>query len=643
MSPAPAPSPAAPAGNPGPVPPSTAFSWSSLLVFGAGYGLIEALGHRLTPEGAPFPAFCLASGLYLATLLRLPLRVWPLVAATAFAVQLLWGLHLERPLFAGLCFTLAHTVEACAGALMVRHFVGSPVAFNRPQTAMRFVIVAAGLAPAVGAALGTLLLPLHTPGAAGLQSALLWWSTDAVGILLVAPLLLGPPLPLAHAHALRWLGRATILAAIAVLSWLAIGLELQLGIGLKFLVIPAIAWTAVRFGQRFGAAAILVAAGSFALSSVQGAEATARALDAQAGHTVAIQLFMTMLGVGNLGICALLEERRRREDALRRQEAQLDEALGLAHLAHWEFDAATTTLTFNDRFYALYGTTAEREGGYTMPAERYAREFLPPEDAPLVAAEVRRALAATEPNAEWQLEHRIIRRDGALRHVAVRIRAIVDAHGRPVGTHGANQDITDRIQTLAALHESEAKFATAFRVSPLPMAIRDLETGRYLDVNERCLALMGYTRAEVVGHSPVEIGWMAPEDRERNESALASTGAVNDQELHLRRKDGSMVVCLYSTHGIRIGGRPCVLSTTIDITARKEAERQLHQKMAELQATNTELTRFNLVATDRELRMIELKQEINELCRRTGQPPRYPLDFLDHDPVPHPAAPPRPA
>jgi len=39
------------------------------------------------------------------------------------------------------------------------------------------------------------------------------------------------------------------------------------------------------------------------------------------------------------------------------------------------------------------------------------------------------------------------------------------------------------------------------------------------------------------------------------------------------------------------------------------------------------LARFNRAAVGRELRMIELKREINEMCGQLGQPPRYALDF----------------
>lgn len=63
-----------------------------------------------------------------------------------------------------------------------------------------------------------------------------------------------------------------------------------------------------------------------------------------------------------------------------------------------------------------------------------------------------------------------------------------------------------------------------------------------------------------------------------------------------------------------------------DITQWKKAEEEIKQRVEELNAANEELTRFNNAAVDRELRMIDLKKEINELCSRAGLPPRYALD-----------------
>jgi len=70
-----------------------------------------------------------------------------------------------------------------------------------------------------------------------------------------------------------------------------------------------------------------------------------------------------------------------------------------------------------------------------------------------------------------------------------------------------------------------------------------------------------------------------------------------------------------------------VLFSVLDITEVKRGEAALRQAHAELQARAEELTRFNKVAVGRELRMIELKKEINELCQHHGEPSRYALDF----------------
>jgi hypothetical protein len=64
---------------------------------------------------------------------------------------------------------------------------------------------------------------------------------------------------------------------------------------------------------------------------------------------------------------------------------------------------------------------------------------------------------------------------------------------------------------------------------------------------------------------------------------------------------------------------------TVDITARKQAEIALRRQAGELARSLEELSRFNKAMVGRELRMVELKQEINDLCTQLGRPPRYRL------------------
>jgi two-component system, chemotaxis family, CheB/CheR fusion protein len=56
-------------------------------------------------------------------------------------------------------------------------------------------------------------------------------------------------------------------------------------------------------------------------------------------------------------------------------------------------------------------------------------------------------------------------------------------------------------------------------------------------------------------------------------------------------------------------------------------EEETRRRAEELRATNEELNRFNEAMVGRELRMIELKQEIDALCAEFGRPLRYQLDF----------------
>ena len=137
-------------------------------------------------------------------------------------------------------------------------------------------------------------------------------------------------------------------------------------------------------------------------------------------------------------------ERTHIEQALIENEQILAETMDMAKLVNWEYNYSSHLFTFNDRFYALYGTTAEQEGGYTMDAQRYTSEFVYPADVALVTEEAMKTVNTTDPHFISDFEHRIIRRDGDIRYFSVHVRAIFDEEGMLIMTHGANQDITER-------------------------------------------------------------------------------------------------------------------------------------------------------------------------------------------------------
>lgn len=150
-------------------------------------------------------------------------------------------------------------------------------------------------------------------------------------------------------------------------------------------------------------------------------------------------------------------ERAQIERELQQNRYMLAKAMGLANLVNWEFDMSSGLFRFNDRFYELYHTSAEREGGYLMAPERYNQEFVYPGDRDAVARVFSTKPASNNPDFEFQMEHRIIRRDGELRNLIVRVGVVVDNEGKIAKIHGANQDITEQKRLEEALRQANAK------------------------------------------------------------------------------------------------------------------------------------------------------------------------------------------
>ena len=140
------------------------------------------------------------------------------------------------------------------------------------------------------------------------------------------------------------------------------------------------------------------------------------------------------------------------------------------------------------------------------------------------------------------------------------------------------RDITARQQAETALQRSEAKFATAFRTSPIGITLSTVADGRYLDVNEAFLRMVGFSREELLGHTSVERGvWLSAEMRRRMFEELQATGSIRDREVTFRQKSGETFVCLFSCALVDLGGHRVALTNMLDITARKQAETALKQ------------------------------------------------------------------
>ncbi len=140
------------------------------------------------------------------------------------------------------------------------------------------------------------------------------------------------------------------------------------------------------------------------------------------------------------------------------------------------------------------------------------------------------------------------------------------------------------------LKASEERFSTAFKANPDPMAIHAIRDGRFVEVNDSFLSISGYTKDEVIGHTIAELGFLdQPSPFITAAQRLREQGRLKDFEFEFRTKAGDRRWALISAEVIEIGGESYILTTTSDITARRQMEEVL-QRQAQRAALRADIS-----------------------------------------------------
>jgi PAS domain S-box-containing protein len=280
-----------------------------------------------------------------------------------------------------------------------------------------------------------------------------------------------------------------------------------------------------------------------------------------------------------IGVIVDITERKLAEEALQNTQAQLRVAMDLAKLVHWEYDVDKDLFTFDDQFYALYGSNEEKEGGQLMSSATYANRFIPPEEAGIVAEETARAISTTDPNYVGNVTHTIIKSDGERRIINVRFGVVKDASGRTVRTFGANQDVTELKRLEDMMLNDQVRFEQLTEHGGIVAWEVDAD-GLYTYASQVSESVWGYLPDEVVGK---KYFYDLTPETERQSLKTMAFQAFNAKERFIglentiRKKDGHIIIV--STNGIPILNADGTLrgyrGTDMDITDRKLAEEAL--------------------------------------------------------------------
>ena len=257
-------------------------------------------------------AFWPAAGVTVAALLLVPTRHWWLVAGAVLVTESGTNLSNGLPLLPSLGWGVANTLEPLLGAALVRRafrrMAGVPL-----RRLLVFLACAAGVAPAVGAAVGA-LVAVHATGAVWSEAWLRWTVGDALGVLVMAPPLLAWQrcAPARRSALERGAITALVLAGAALVLhdggpvWRAL---------LPYLVLPALVWAAARFGMRGATLAALVTAHAANLALALDLGPFAAASDANA--TTALQLALAITVGTTLVLAAMASDLTERDEVER--------------------------------------------------------------------------------------------------------------------------------------------------------------------------------------------------------------------------------------------------------------------------------------------------------------------------------------
>jgi PAS domain S-box-containing protein len=273
-----------------------------------------------------------------------------------------------------------------------------------------------------------------------------------------------------------------------------------------------------------------------------------------------------------------ITERKQAEKALRESEERFQLTVNAVHDGIWDHRVLTGQSYFSPAYYAMLGYENDEQPA----SSAFFNSLLHPDDRAQVEQKLQRTIETGE---EYAAEFRLKGKDGRWRWILSRGGVVErDAEGKPLRIVGTHTDITARKEVEETLRESEERFRGIFERSTIGKSLTAPD-GRLIKVNQAFADMLGRSIEEMQSVNFGEI--THPDDlaasRELIRSLLANERTTHRLEKRYFHKDGRIVWTDISSTLLRDEqGKPRYFITSImDITARKEAERALRKREEE--------------------------------------------------------------
>jgi PAS domain S-box-containing protein len=422
-----------------------------LLAVPAGYYVCALIGTVLSVPPSGFAIVWPATPFLIGVLLVTPPKWWwaALIGVIPAHFHLVTTFQNPPPPFlvmlsqiAGNLFSVLSTV------LIVRWAARGSVRLDTFGAMLRFILLAGLLVPAV---VNALILSLHvTTG----WASDFWHSWRQWMVACVFPSITIPPLMVTAFGALSaprptprsfYLELSVLAAGLFLLSFAAFGQQGAPAHGPAVLLtpFPFLLWAAVRLGVAGACVALITLASASIAQALLGHGPFSS--QASIDDIISLQAFLISFSVPMVLLAALMEERRRTEELLKRSEERMKVVTASTDTGLWQWDEVAKQLWLTAHCRTMFGLEADA----VVSPEAFLK-VVHPEDRARVGRMLRSTLIL--PDVEAVREFRVVRGDGEPRWFIVRAHTEFDVENRPIRVSGVFRDITQRI---AAQQEAE--------------------------------------------------------------------------------------------------------------------------------------------------------------------------------------------
>jgi PAS domain S-box-containing protein len=406
---------------------------------GIGYFLAARLSLLLLAKPDGVAVFWPAAGISSGILIAFGREVrWP-VAVGTIAATIVANLTSDRTIWSASVFALCNAGEALLVAWLIERFFGAEFNLGRLRQVLGLLVAAIIGTAASGIPATAAYRLLHSPDASVFITWQHWFASDAIGIITIAPSIIGLASALRAPPSRRELvegaaGLASLAVVLAIIIFLppaSWGIEVPVE-----LLFPVLLWLTARCGPVFTAAAVFGVSLAFVCSVTFQLGLFSNVLPLTNEHILGVQGDILGVAIFAYILAALFEERRQREAAVMKNEARLQNALVAGGVAAFDWDMQSDLMQNSESAAEILGIDPQSP----VTATSFLARIHPDDRKTLKPL----AIGVGPSNPSYSATFRYTRPDGREVWLEEKSQVEYDAAGHAVRLEGVILDITER-------------------------------------------------------------------------------------------------------------------------------------------------------------------------------------------------------